>query len=77
MPNNSSGLLASRRDICRMLSTMSLTRRELVRMICSRCLSSSEGPRFLQQLTGVAHCAHRIADFMSDAGSEPAERRQL
>ena len=72
------GLVASRRDSCSTLLMMVLTRSELLRMMSvSRRSSGPHVGTFGEQLAGVAHGADGIADFMRDAGGQPAERREL
>ena len=72
------GFVASRRDSCSTLLMMVLTRSELLRMMSVSRRSSGPMLRaFGQQLAGMAHRADGIADFMGDAGGQPAERGKL
>ncbi len=72
------GLVASRRDSCKTLLMMVLTRSELLRMMSVSRRSSGPIVRaFGQQLAGMAHRADGIADLVGDAGGQPAERGKL
>ena len=72
------GLLASRRESCRMLSTISLTRWRIGADDAEEApFVLADGGRLLEQLAGVAHGADRIADLVGDAGGQPAECGEL
>ena len=73
-----SGREFSRRAIDITFSMIWRTRSPLVRTISVSRLSSADSDGgFAEQLRGVAHGAHRVADLVRDAGRQPAEPGEL
>ena len=69
---------SSRRESCSTLLMMPLTRSALLRMMSvSRRSSAASCLGFAEQLRGVAHGAHRIADLVRDARGQAPERGEL
>ncbi len=73
-----SGRVASRRESCSTLLMIVLTRSELFRMISvSLPLLGPDRRALGEQLAGMAHRAHGVANLMGDARREATERREL